>query len=220
MKNISLKRGKLFLEFLCGNIQLSYNGVILTGPFGFYSSFFYKDKWYDSRFATWKSLEKKDYNLILYGEWFNLPHRQIWHIHLADNHIFWEIKCENIDASPIHMVQQNVMLKDFYDSWNVVNYASGKFPPYFVNYKGLLWDRMWSMPQVEGQEIVLMASRVEVPLVRWKSPVSDMDCLVSLENSDPAVASRILQVLFVNPEGKQVSTCTLKGMLYFDEKSR
>lgn len=219
MKEISLRNKELELEFLFGYCSFSYRNLILTKKMGLYSSIYHENRWYDSKFANWEVLESDKFHLKLYGEWINLPHRQTWNLKLEEYKLHWEIICENLNEFVIEMIQQNFMLTDGYSNWEVENYAEGKFPEYFQGYGGLLWDRIWSMPQVEGTKITLWGEQEKVPKFHWISPVSSPNCLVSIENSDPNFYARIVQVMFINPvkESLDQRFITLSSIIYLEE---
>lgn len=201
MKEIILDCGDLKVEFLFGNLILTYREIYLSKELGLYSSIYYDNKWYDSSYAQWRIVENKKSRKVIYGEWINLAHRQTWILEsTASNALQWSIKCENLDKSQIEMIQQNYMLSDLYMEWKVERYAEGIFPDYFTNYKGLLWDRMWSMPQRERQKIFLTGgeSRIKIPKIIWSSLSSRDDTLIAIENSEPKYSARVIQLLFVN----------------------
>jgi len=222
MKELSLKNKFVQLDFLFGYCSLSYKNIILTKNLGIYSSIYHEQKWLDSRFATWQAIEVTRNNLKLYGEWIDTPHRQTWNFKLEDNILYWDIICENLDKFTIDMIQQNFMLNDMYTYWSVKNYADGKFPEFFTNYKGLLWDRIWSMPQIEGAEVVLGSRRVNLPDFRWISPATELNNLIAIENTDPKNSARIVQVLFVNPSEtpfKGDYSIKLQAIIKIEEKN-
>lgn len=200
MKDVTLNCGKLRVEFLFGNCILVYENMILTKKLGLYSSIYYGHKWYDSIYAQWEIIENKKDKKVLYGKWVNIPHRQKWILKTPyPNTLHWLIECENTDTFHIDMIQQNYMLTDFYTFWEVEGYAKGKFPEYFANYKGLLWDRLWSMPENEGVKISLTGdkNKVDIPEIVWRPLTSRDDTIVAIENSDPRYSARVLQLLFV-----------------------
>ena len=210
MKNVILKCGKLEVEFLFGNCILIYRDIHLTKELGLYSSIFYNGKWYDSRYAQWRIVENKKNRKILYGEWINMPHRQTWILESpASDVLRWFIKCEGLDDFPVEMIQQNYMLTDLYNFWKVEGYAEGRFPEYFANYKGLLWDRMWSMPQRKGMRVFLVGGqdKIKIPEIVCSPLSSRDDILMVIENADPGYSARIIQLLFVNKNKEESPGC-------------
>lgn len=200
MKELVLKSDVYKLQFLFGCCSFLYRDITLTKEIGFYSSIYHGNRWYDSRFATWQVLEINKEQLKLYGEWVMLPHREIWNFKMKENTLYWQIDCENLTEFEIDMIQQNYMLRESYKYWEVPGYAQGRFPEYFSNYKGLLWDRIFSMPQIKDTKIILYSQDKQIPKFQWISQMTAPDCLIVLENSDPNFCSRVIQTLFVNPK--------------------
>ena len=102
------------------------------------------------------------------------------------------------------MMQQNFMLIDSYNYWEVKGYAQGRFPEFFSNYQGLLWDRIWSMPKIKNTEIVLSSDNADIPKLCWVPPVTEKNTLVVIENTEPLYCARLIQSLFVNPAKEPV----------------
>jgi hypothetical protein len=223
MKDVTLNCGKLKVEFLFGNCILVYKNTILTKKLGLYSSIYYQHKWYDSTYAQWEIIENKKDKKVLYGKWVNIPHRQKWILKTpCSDTLHWFVECENIDTLNIDMIQQNYMLTDLYTFWKVKEYGEGIFPEYFANYKGLLWDRLWSMPEKEGVKISLTGdkNKVNIPEIVWGSLTSRDDTIVAIENSDPRYSARVLQLLFVGGHTqKSVGECiVLKSELKINDE--
>ncbi len=199
MKEIELKNNILNIEFLFGYCMFSWKNILLSKNLGFYSSVYHEGKWFDSRYANWQIMDISNTEFILYGEWLNFPHRQTWHIKLSGNSIYWGIKGNNLEEFKTEMIQQNLAFIPSYTHWEVRDFAKGIFPDFFSNYRGLLWDRIWSMPQIEGTVVSLWSENENIPLIKWESTHTNKDTLMAIENSDAKAAARILQMLYVNP---------------------
>jgi len=200
MKRNYIKKGDIELEFLLGYAVLSYEGILLSKGQGLYSSIYHDNIWYDSRFATWQILDSSKDSISLYGEWTNLPHRQSWNFKFKEDELFWTLKWDNLDKLKLDMIQQNFMLIDDYTNFIVKNYVQGKFPEYFSNFKGLLWDRIWSMPQTKDSHITFKSLNNVIPDLTWTSSLTKKDTLYVVENTDFESSARVLQLLFVNTE--------------------
>ncbi|MDP8253476.1 MAG: hypothetical protein P9X27_03645 [Candidatus Kaelpia aquatica] len=200
MKRNCIKKDGMELDFLLGYATLSYEGIILSRSRGLYSSIYHNNAWYDSRFAIWQILDSDKNSISLYGEWANLPHRQSWYFKFEDGKLHWSIKWDNLNDLIVSMVQQNFMLIDYYTDFVVKGYVKGKFPEYFSNFKGLLWDRVWSMPQLKDSQITFKSTNSSVPDLTWISTLTKKDTLNVIENTGFEDSARILQLLFVNTE--------------------
>ncbi len=201
MKEVILDCGDLKVEFLFGNLVLTYREIHLSKELGLYSSIYYNNHWHDSRYGHWRIVENKKNKKVIYGEWVNLAHRQTWLLESPSyNTLQWSIKCENFDEPQIEMIQQNYMLSDLYVKWKVEGYAEGRFPEYFANYKGLLWDRIWSMPERKDIKIFLSGekTKINIPTIVWEALSSRYDTLMVIENTSPKFSARVLQLLYVN----------------------
>jgi len=219
VKKNYIKKNNIELEFLLGYATLSYKGVILSKGRGLYSSIYHNNFWYDSRFATWQILDSDKDSISLYGEWTNLPHRQSWNFKFKDGKLHWIIEWENLKILSLDMVQQNFMLIDEYTNFLVKDYAQGKFPEYFSNFKGLLWDRIWSMPQLKDSQITFKSDNISVPDLTWLSVLTKKDVLSVIENTGPKCSARVLQSLFINTEDSSIKenyTMSLESVLKID----
>jgi hypothetical protein len=219
MKKYRIEKNGIELDFLLGYALLSYKGMLLSKGYGLYSSVYYNNVWYDSRFAAWQILDSSKDSLSIYGEWRNLPHRQSWDFKFEDGKLYWALKWENLDSLNISMVQQNFMLIEDYTDFMVKDYAQGRFPEYFSNFKGLLWDRIWSMPQSKDSQITFKSSNNSIPNLTWNSSSVERDTLYVIENTDFENSARVLQLLFVNTENRPIkerSTIKLEIILRID----
>ncbi|MDP8216558.1 MAG: hypothetical protein P9L98_04505 [Candidatus Kaelpia imicola] len=219
MKKNHIERDGIKLEFLLGYAALSYRNIILSKSCGLYSSIYHNNTWYDSRFATWQILDSNKESISLYGEWANLPHRQSWDFKFKDGKLHWTLRWENLRDLSLDMIQQNFMLIDEYTDFLVKDYAQGKFPEYFSNFKGLLWDRIWSMPQLKDSQITFKSANSSVPNLTWISVLTKKDTLCVIENTGFEDSARVLQLLFVNTEGgpiKDNCTISLESVLKID----
>ncbi|MDP8233222.1 MAG: hypothetical protein P9M06_00240 [Candidatus Saelkia tenebricola] len=221
MKELSLKNKRIQIDFLLGYCSLSYKNIILTKNLGLYSSIYHEQKWFDSRFATWEVIEITQDKLKLYGEWINAPHRQTWDFILTDNTLQWNITCKNLNNFTINMIQQNFMLNEMYTSWKINDYAAGKFPEFFTNYNGLLWDRIWSSPKIKGVEVILSADKTKkLPLLKIVPPLTEPNALIAIENTSPNDSARIIQTLFINPSQQSIAedySITLQTTIKIEE---
>lgn len=200
---IDLLKGPLKVEFFFGRIFLSYKGILLTKKFGMYSSIFC-EHWHDSRTAIWHIIKHNSNNVEMYGNWSFLPISQRWQLELTEQKITWSIKMEALEEFTFKFAQQNIMVSELYDSWEVPQYAKGKFPPYFANYEGIVWDRIWSMPQREDDTLILLSDKAQLPALKLVSKLSSDSHLLVIENSDPQYEARLLSSLFVNKGEKTI----------------
>ncbi len=203
-QDVSAEVGRLRFALASGKGKIFWNGIECTKGLGFYTSFFIRGFWNDSSHARWQVRSENDNRIEAQGYWPRLSLRQIWEIHVVDEHsILWKVRSMVWDTregtAEVEREQVNIMLSDKYKEWFAPGGTYKRFPDRFNHHDGKRWDQLWSgdaSARIGVKKVKMRSGLLErqyIPAVTLHCYSHDGGYETLVENADDLFQARILQ---------------------------
>jgi len=132
LEECAIQEGNTRLFFDKGRLRLFYKEFELTKANCLVSSFYCKEKWFNSFEAAWELKKQDAKTIILNLSWPELKVSQIWQISLLNEfEIIWKIKLEAGKDIDILSSRNAIFLSDYYSEW-FSTHEEGIFPLDFL----------------------------------------------------------------------------------------